>query len=300
METSASTSGRSSSPTASSLSTPGTETPSERDEFERKNHVQEEEIWQNWRKAIVDSSIEYTEQMTFGQKRFWFLSHYIDDPTTFNIAYLGQLKGRLRAEDLTRAVETAAQRHEALRTRFFWSNNESKTPMQGILSKCLVHLETATIDSKAEAIQELETMRNCEWNFGDWVPLRMRLLSLSDTEHYLVIGTHHISLDGYSFSVLMLDINQAYNNAHPGHLLPLPPFPDTSQPRAFGAQQRSKYERGQFQPAIEHFRSIFPPADLLRPIELFSFSRTQVRPPLDRYDTHVARLQYAISHLIDK
>ncbi|MCJ1392941.1 hypothetical protein MMC18_005813 [Xylographa bjoerkii] len=163
-----------------------------------------------WRKAVVDISSGHTEEITFGQKYFWFLTHYIYDPTTSKTAYLGQLTGRLRIDDLVRAVETAAQRHESLCTRFFWSDDESKTPTQGILSKTLIRLETVTIESEAQAVQELNDMHNHEWNLNDWVPLRMRLLSFSDTKHYIVIGTHQISLDSLSFPVLMLDIHEAY------------------------------------------------------------------------------------------
>lgn len=253
----------------------------------KKLQENQEETGQSWRQAVLQSSTEHTEQMTFGQNRFWFLTHYVDDPTTFNIAYLGKLTGRIRVNDLAKAVESAAQRHESLRTRFFWSNDDTKTPMQGVLSKTLVRLETASIESVAEAAQELDDMRNYVWDLGDWVPLRMRLLSLSETEHFLIIGSHHISMDGHSFSVLMLDIQLAYNN--PGQRLTA--LPDASQARAFGQQQRIAFQTGKLRSAVEHHRKMLPSADLTRPIELFSFARTQVRPPLDRYDTHVAKIQ---------
>ncbi|RDL30421.1 uncharacterized protein BP5553_10299 [Venustampulla echinocandica] len=290
MKTPLSTTATSSSP--SLVSTPGT--PPEIDELLQRKQLDKLLEKQNRtetshprRQAIIETSTERTEQMTFGQKRFWFLTHYVDDPTTFNIAYLGQLTGRLCVADLARAVETAAQRHESLRTRFFWSNDESRTPTQGILSKILIRLETVTIESEAQAIQELHNMRNHKWDFNNWVPLRMKLLSLSETQHYILVGTHHISMDGHSLPVLMLDIHKAYQKGG----RPLPPLSNTSQVRAFGAQQRLAYESGQFRPAIEHYRAMFAAVDFTRPIELFSFSRTQVRPPLDRYDTHIAKLQ---------
>lgn len=241
----------------------------------------------DWRRAILDSSTEHVEQMTFGQKRFWFLNHYVDEATTFNIAYMGKLTGPLRADDLASALKAAAQRHESLRTRFFWSDDDSKKPMQGILSKSLVRLEAATIDLEAQAIEAYDEIRNYEWDLGDWLPLRVRLLSLSDTVHYLVMGTHHISMDGHSFNILMLEMNELYNN--PGQALPL--LPDTSQVRALGEHQRTAHESGQFQPAIDYFRTVLSAADLAHPIELFPFSHTQIRPPLDRYSTHVARVR---------
>ncbi|KAK0383741.1 hypothetical protein NLU13_9652 [Sarocladium strictum] len=244
------------------------------------------------RKRIVDLSSEHVEQMTYGQKRFWFLTHYLDDPTTFNIAFMAKLSGRIRANDLARAVEAVAQRHEALRTRFFWSDDDEKLPMQGILSKPLVRLETAKVASEAEATRELEAMRDYKWDLGDWVSVRLRLLSLSDTEHYMIMGTHHISLDGHSFTVMMADIDRAYSQ--PGQSIPR--LPQASQARAFGAGQLLAYECGEYKSAIESYRHMFPPEDLVRPIELFSFARTQVRPPLDRYETHIA--QRVLDHRI--
>lgn len=272
-------------------STPGT--PPQTDQMLHRKQLDEllekqklKELSDLRHKAIIEKSTERAEQMTFGQKLFWFLTHYVDDPTTFNIDYLGQLTGTLRVADLARAVEVASQRHESLRTRFFWSNDESKTPTQGIFSKSLIYLETATIDSEAKAIQELDEMRNFIWDFNNWVPLRIKLLSLSDSQHHILLGSHHITMDGHSFPVLMLDIHKAYEN--PGRRLP--PVPATSQARAFGAQQRLAYESGQFKAAIEHYRAMFAAVDFTRHIELFPFSRTQVRPPLDRYGTHVARI----------
>ncbi|KAL6903335.1 BcPKS5, polyketide synthase [Trichoderma evansii] len=230
---------------------------------------------------------EHTEPMTFGQKRFWFLSHYIDDSTTFNIAYQFKLTGRIRIDDLAKAVELVAQRHEALRTRFFWSNDDSRTPMQGILSKAFVRLETATIESEAQAAEELDAMRDHKWDLGDWGQLRLRLLSLSDTRHYLLMGTHHISMDGHSMNMLMLDINQVYSNRG----RPLAPLPDASQARSFGEQQLLAYRTGKLQPAIDYFRRTLQAVDLTRPIELLSFARSQVRQPLQDYKINIARIR---------
>ncbi|KAK4140595.1 Nonribosomal peptide synthetase-like protein [Dichotomopilus funicola] len=229
---------------------------------------------------------QITEAMTFGQRRFWFLSHYVDDPTTFNIAYLARLTGRLRLSDLSRAVQSAAQRHETLRTRFFWSADDTRTPMQGILPHTFIRLETATIETEAQAQAELEAMRTFHWDLGNGVPLRIKVLSLSETSHFLLLGSHHISMDGHSFSVFLLDIHQAYTS--PPHR-PLPPLPESSQARAFGAAQLAAHSSGALNAAINHYKTVLPAADLARPIALLPLAKVSVRPPLDRYATHVAR-----------
>ncbi|RAK95573.1 BcPKS5, polyketide synthase [Aspergillus ibericus CBS 121593] len=239
------------------------------------------------RQAILTAATEHTEPQTYGQKRFWFLTHYIDDRTTFNIAYMFTLTGALRVDDLAAAVESVAQRHEALRTRFFWSADDARTPMQGILSHALVRLETATIASEAEAIQALDAMRDHPWDLGDWVQLRLRLLSVSATQHYLLMGTHHISMDGHSMNLLMLDINQAYHA--PSRKAPA--LPAASQARAFGEKQLAAYHAGQMRSAIEYFRQRLASVDLARPVGLLSFAKSQVRRPLEGYQTNVARLR---------
>lgn len=112
--------------------------------------------------------------------------------------------------------------------------------MQGILSNTLIRLETATIESEAQAAEELVAMRNHEWDLGNWVQLRVRLLSLSNAVHYLLVGTQHISMDGHGVSLLMIDVNNAY--IHPGKSVP--PLPEASQARSFGKQQLLAYRAG--------------------------------------------------------
>ncbi|CAI7637012.1 unnamed protein product [Penicillium glandicola] len=237
------------------------------------------------RKQLVASSSEHTELMTYGQKRMWFLTHYVEDPTTFNISFMAKLRGKLRIRDMAKAVESVSQRHESLRTRFYWSDDDEKRPMQGILSKSVVRLETAQIANEAEAEMEHLAMYKHQWDFNDWAAVRLRLLSVSDTEHYMLMGSHHISLDGHSFTVMMMDIERAYNSPNKR----IPQLPDSSQARAFSDKQRMTYESGTLKPSIEAYRNMLPAEDLIHPIDLFPFAKTQVRPPLDSYDTHIAQ-----------
>ncbi|KAK4033573.1 BcPKS5, polyketide synthase [Parachaetomium inaequale] len=248
------------------------------------------------RRVILETSTETKEPMTYGQKRFWFLHHYVDNPTAFNMAYQFRLEGRIRTRHLAEAVDAVTQRHEALRTRYFWADEQDesgthKTPMQGILSKGLLRLETATIESEAQVAQELVAMRNHEWDLGDWGQVRLRLLSLSDTVHWLIMCAHHISMDGHSTTVLMADLNQAYQ-AYGLASSPPPPLTAESQARAFGRQQTLAYTSGKLQPAIDYYRQTLASVDLTRPIDLFPFARSQVRQPQDRHcASSVARLQ---------
>ena len=239
------------------------------------------------RQAIIDSSTAITNPMTYGQRRFWFLHHYIQDRTTFNVTVQFKMTGRLRIHDLTNAVVSVAQRHEALRTRFLWSSDGTETPMQSILSKPLVNLETMKITSEDQAKDELEAMHAHEWDLNEWLPLRLKLLSLSDTVHYFLIGSHHITLDGHSINILMHDINQAYN--HPRQNIA--ELPVSSQARSFGQKQILDHKIGKFRTAIEYFQKELQPVDMTAPVELLPFARSQARLPLDSYETHVSQIR---------
>ncbi|KAF2682692.1 hypothetical protein K458DRAFT_453848 [Lentithecium fluviatile CBS 122367] len=275
------------SPSSSSLTT-ALETPLEPSAEVAARRLEQqgkEDEWKLRRTTIVNSASERIEPMTLGQKRFWFLSHYVQDPTTFNITYFAKIQGHIRVNDLARAVDIVAQRHESLRTRFFWSNDTAKMPMQGILSKPLLQLELSTIHHTAQAHQAYEDMQSFNWDFTDWLPLRIQLLSLSPTEHFWIIGTHHISMDGLSFSVLMLDIHKAYSASGQ-----LPPLPAGSQIHALGAQQRRALKSGKLRPALDYYRKALSTVDFTKPIELFSFAKSPVRSPFSDYRTHVAKV----------
>lgn len=237
------------------------------------------------RNQILGSSSEVTAEMTFGQKGIWLLSHYIDDPTTFNMSIMLKLTGLLNVRSLTKAVQSVAERHEALRTRFFWSEDAEgvKYPMQGVLSKPLMRLETVKIASPADAMGQLDAMQSYQWDLNDWLAVRLCLLSLSDTEHYLLVGANHIVLDGHSYTIMMLDIEKAYIN----HDHQVPKLPETSQIRAFGAQEHMLNTACRYRHSVEYYHDMLNPKDLLVPIDLLSFARTRVRLPLTCYNTHV-------------
>lgn len=223
---------------------------------------------------------EITEKMSFGQSRFWFLNHFLQDQTTFNMAFSVRLEGHLRVPDLEKAVRIVAQKHEALATRFFSAGCHMEQPMQGILQSSLVHLRQKSITHESQATQELDDMRAHVWNLENWETMRITLLSLSKTIHILIIGCHHIAMDGLSFQIFFADLEKAYMGQT------LSPCPADSQYRAFSALQHQEYESGKMDADLDFYRGIIPSDP--KPLPLFPFARTTSRKILDSYDTHRA------------
>ncbi|KAJ8064916.1 hypothetical protein OCU04_007220 [Sclerotinia nivalis] len=85
-------------------------------------------------KAQTISGKGYSCEISYGQARFWFLNDYLADKKSFNMTVMFKLTGMIQVNCLEAAVQTIAQRHEALRTRYFWSGNgDQRTPARHII-----------------------------------------------------------------------------------------------------------------------------------------------------------------------
>ncbi|KAJ8064915.1 hypothetical protein OCU04_007219 [Sclerotinia nivalis] len=111
-------------------------------------------------------------------------------------------------------------------------------------------------------------MHDRTWDLNSWQAARMALLSISDNEHYFLVGGHHISWDGYSFTVLFVDLDAAYSRR------PLPRLGLDSQYRTFASLKKEMYEASAMKAAIEsYYRPMIDPH--AKPIPLFSFAKSQ-------------------------
>ncbi|KAK0645251.1 Polyketide synthase-nonribosomal peptide synthetase [Lasiodiplodia hormozganensis] len=219
------------------------------------------------------------ERVSFGQSRFWFLDQAIKDRTTFNIAILVRLEGRLRVKDVGRAVEQVAQRHEALRTRYFARGEYGEQAMQAIDASATVPFSWRQIQDESEARQELDELRNHVWDLSASESMRVSLLSLKgDKVHFLILGCHHINMDGISFQIFYSDLEKAYKGQR------LSTLPPPLQYRGFAKRQREAWETGKMDADLDYFRGIVPKDP--KPLPLLPFAKVTSRVPLEKYSTH--------------
>ncbi|TGJ78106.1 hypothetical protein E0Z10_g10656, partial [Xylaria hypoxylon] len=176
--------------------------------------------------------------LSFAQSRFWFLNSFTDHPASFNVTTLITLKGHLDPQRLSSALNAVTQRHEALRTVFFFDENE-KGPVQGILPASTLHLEWEATSAGEETVEA--TIRDIEshpFNFLDGPLLRMKLVSLFENTHYIVLGYHHIVMDGIGFDIFCSDLDSAYRGELNTNDEGLLQYPD------FALRQLDSYKRG--------------------------------------------------------
>ncbi|RYC91645.1 Nonribosomal peptide synthetase 14 [Fusarium oxysporum f. sp. narcissi] len=225
---------------------------------------------------------ELSSIMSYGQAGFWFLNDYLINKKAFNMAVMLKLTGQIRVQALEKAVNLVAERHEILRTRFFWGDDgDERTPLQGI-NPADLKLTTKKVVDEGEAEMELKKLHDEEWDLSGGEGVKITLLSLSDNVHFLLLGMHHIYIDGYSFSVFFKDLEVAYTK----HTLPS--LPVESQYRSFALQQRQMYANGDLTKSIEYYRRSFPKE--FTPVGLFPFALTPARQFANDYSQHEAKM----------
>ena len=109
--------------------------------------------------------------------------------------------------------------------------------------------------------------------------LRVHLVTKSVTEHYLVLGYHHINMDGISFEVFFSDLHKAYEN--------IPFTENVVQYSAFSLREREEYSAGKWAKEMAFWQSEFP--DLPEPLQLLSISNKVTRPGTVKYKTRTMK-----------
>ena len=134
-------------------------------------------------------------------------------------------EGDLDLELLRRAWQRAAERHGALRTAFFWQGLEE--PCQGVLDR--VELCFEVLDWRSFEASERERRltswlaedRRRGFDLGVAPPMRWTLMRFGESQHHLVWSYHHLSLDGWSVSLLLREIFTDYGRLTRGEIVKL-------------------------------------------------------------------------------
>jgi amino acid adenylation domain-containing protein/FkbM family methyltransferase len=168
--------------------------------------------------------------LSWAQQRLWFLNELERAASgAYHIRAGVRLQGSLDRAALRGALDAMVARHEILRTRFCYRDNE---PLQEIAAPdagfglqehdfCGLSAEerarSIAVHSQEEAIKPFELAHG---------PLiRGRLLRTAPDEHILLITQHHIISDGWSSGILLRELAALYTAFSRGQSDPLPPLP---------------------------------------------------------------------------
>ncbi|KAI1079771.1 amino acid adenylation domain-containing protein [Whalleya microplaca] len=202
--------------------------------------------------------LETAEKLSFSQETFWSLSTFLADKTRLNHVISFRVTGMLRYGDLERALKSITQQHQSLRTCFFMKGNHL---VQAVKESSMVHIQYRQINDDTEANDTVTELESYVYDFEQGETMRIILLRLSPTIHFLVFGSHSLVMDGQSFTLLMQDLQKYYSSSDP--VRKTRPFLDYSK------QQRLGLSANKFDSQLQYWKNELaeiPPALPILPL----------------------------------
>ncbi|WP_240921855.1 condensation domain-containing protein, partial [Jeotgalicoccus sp. S0W5] len=124
--------------------------------------------------------------------------------------------GDLDVDNFKNAVQRLVEKHDILRTKFFYQNVSK--PKQVVVD--LYEVETYFKDlsslnkeeQKTNIYKYLKKDRRRKFNLNKDILTRFHIIKLSDRRHKIIWSFHHILLDGWSIGIVLKDLLTIYSS----------------------------------------------------------------------------------------
>lgn len=137
-----------------------------------------------------------------------------DVPTMYNCTWVYDIQGRIESSTLKSAVNAACQRHETMRT-VFSVNEGSSELVQDILSTPCHTWTHMMLSHGAQLDNEIDAVKQQRYDLLRGHTSSFVLCTSSEQTHHLIVGYHHIILDGASWQIVVQDVAEAYRTRKP-------------------------------------------------------------------------------------
>ena len=154
--------------------------------------------------------------LTFAQEVLWLLDRATPGLTAYNSPLARRVRGALDVAALERALTSLTERHEALRT-VFRANGDTAT--QEVLPTGAVRVAMSDVSSmpmdqrEAAAIAALRAVANTPFELAKEPGFRAAIARIAPDDHILLLLTHHIVSDAWSYGVLFRELGPLYQSA---------------------------------------------------------------------------------------
>ncbi|SEG15600.1 amino acid adenylation domain-containing protein [Bryocella elongata] len=172
------------------------------------------------------------------QERMWFLEQLTGGLPLYSTPRAFRLHGALRLDLLELALQRVVERHDSLRTTFASEEGgltQRVSPPSiacNFKLECMPPAEASLAEAQRRELAErwIEAAAARSFNLTAGARscpslLRASVASLSTTEHYLLLASHHIVSDGWSGANLCRDLSVAYAALLQGSPDALPALP---------------------------------------------------------------------------
>jgi hypothetical protein len=153
--------------------------------------------------------------LSFPQQRLW-LNEQFDAGNAFNaVAFTLRLHGRVDVRALERSFRRVIDRHESLRTTIRLAGERavqviSDDPSFHLASRCPLGVTPGEREDEARGFVAAEV--SSPFDLANGPLLRAALIRIEDDDHILVVAMHHIVADGWSMSILIRELVEAYSS----------------------------------------------------------------------------------------
>ena len=181
---------------------------------------QDEELLQNTRRNVIFQEFQpfkpekdNIHPLSYSQTRMWFLNQLEPDNAAYNMHAALTIRGSLDIDALSAAYEYLQLRHDILRCTFFQIDG---VPFQQVHPEPLDKLEWldwrklslgSALKQASKLIQELAAH---PYRLDKGPCSHLITISLSDEQHIISLGMHHIVSDQWTWGIISRDISEAY------------------------------------------------------------------------------------------
>ncbi|PPB81010.1 non-ribosomal peptide synthetase [Mycetohabitans endofungorum] len=234
--------------------------------------------------------------LSFAQQRLWFLAQLEGVSKSYHIPLALHVCGPFDRAAWQQALDALLARHEALRSTFV--SVEGQPQVQLLPADRGVPLRWHDLRGVPDADAQLSRLSADEarapFDLVQGPLIRARGIQLADNEYRLVLTMHHIVSDGWSFGVLVRELNALYAANVGAQADPLPAlaiqYPD------YAAWQRQWLAGERFQTQSDYWRATLAdapvllelPTDRPRPAQQ-SFAGAQVPVRIDAAKTRALK-----------
>jgi amino acid adenylation domain-containing protein len=168
----------------------------------------------------------YVFPVTFAQQRLLFLNQLDPTSTSYSVPWSIRISGPLNAAALERSLNEIVHRHEILRTTYDLVEGHPVQTVSPAVHVPLIQVDLASLpDPEREAQTAAMKEAQLPLDLKNGPMVRTRLLRLLDSDHVLLVTTHHIAFDGWSRRVLVSELAALYEAFCAGKPSPLPELP---------------------------------------------------------------------------
>ncbi len=213
--------------------------------------------------------------LSYSQLRLWFLDQLEPGSAAYTIPTVLKFEGTLDVPTLQAGIDEIVRRHESLRTTF--RAGPDNQPAQVIHPHQPVELPLRDLcglpedQREASAVQHVKDLATVPFDLAHGPLIRAGLVRLSDTEHWLFVGMHHIISDGWSTGVFFGELAELYRAFSAGRPSPLEELP--VQYADYAVWQRQVSQAGALQAQLAYWQKKLQgklpvlelPADFPRP-----------------------------------